>query len=91
MVKQQTPREMLMSAILRPIKLLVCSPIALLTSLCTDIIFGLIFLLFATIPAIFLPIYSLSKGISSLYYLRLSISMALGIIAFSKRSDQMRK
>ncbi|KAK8075489.1 Major facilitator superfamily domain- general substrate transporter [Apiospora hydei] len=55
--KQQTPGEMLLSAIVRPIKLLVFSPIVLLMSLYTGIIFGLVFLLFATIPAIFAPMY----------------------------------
>ncbi|KAK8132354.1 MFS transporter [Apiospora kogelbergensis] len=87
--KQQTPREMLLSAIVRPIKLLVFSPIVLLMSLYTGIIFGLIFLLFATIPAIFAPMYGFSKGVSGLCYLGLGIGMALGLVAFSKLSDNM--
>ncbi|KAK7961946.1 uncharacterized protein PG986_002771 [Apiospora aurea] len=87
--KQQTPREMLLSAIVRPIKLLVFSPIVLLISLYTGIIFGLVFLLFATIPAIFAPMYGFGKGVSGLCYLGLGIGMALGLVAFSKLSDQM--
>lgn len=82
---------MLLSAIVRPIKLLAFSPIVLLMSLYTGIIFGLIFLLFATIPAIFAPMYGFSKGVSGLCYLGLGIGMALGLVAFSKLSDQMRK
>ena len=81
---------MLLSAIVRPIKLLVFSPIVLLMSLYTGIIFGLIFLLFATIPAIFAPMYGFSKGVSGLCYLGLGIGMALGLVAFSKLSDNMR-
>ncbi|KAK8061900.1 hypothetical protein PG994_008266, partial [Apiospora phragmitis] len=76
--KQLTPREMLMAAIVRPIKLLVFSPIVLLMSLYTGIIFGLIFLLFATIPAIFAPMYGFGKGVSGLCYLGLGIGMVLG-------------
>ncbi|KAK8016692.1 polyamine transporter 4 [Apiospora rasikravindrae] len=87
--KQQTPGEMLMSAIVRPIKPLAFSPIVLLMSLDTGIIFGLIFLLFATIPAIFAPKYGFGKGVSGLCYLGLGIWMALGLVGLSKPSDQM--
>ncbi|KAK8008363.1 major facilitator superfamily domain-containing protein [Apiospora marii] len=86
---QQTPREMLLSAVVRPVRLLVLSPIVLIMSLYTGIIFGLVFLLFATIPAIFAPMYGFGKGVSGLCYLGLGIGMALGLVAFSRLSDQM--
>ncbi|KLO99477.1 multidrug resistant protein [Fusarium fujikuroi] len=51
--RDETAGQMLARAIVRPLKLLIFSPIVLLVSLYTGILFGLIFLLFTTFPSVF--------------------------------------
>lgn len=81
--------EMLVNAIMRPLKLLVLSPIVLLISLYSGIMFGLIFLLFTTFPDVFRGKYGFSAGTSGLVYLGLGLGMAVGLVLFTKLSDKM--
>ncbi|KAJ5427413.1 MFS transporter [Penicillium cf. griseofulvum] len=83
-----TPKQMLLRAIVRPLKLLIFSPIVLLISLYTGLMFGIIFLLFATFPTVFHGVYGFDEGISGLAYLGLGIGMFSGLILFSILSDK---
>lgn len=80
---------MLVGAIVRPLKLLVLSPIVLLISLYGGIMFGLIFLLFTTFPAVFTDQYGFSAGTSGLVYLGLGLGMMLGLVLFTRLSDRL--
>lgn len=80
---------MLLHALTRPVKLLIFSPIVLLISLYTGIIFGLIFLLFTTFPSVFQGVYGFDAGTSGLAYLGLGLGMLLGLIVFSILSDKV--
>ena len=73
---------------MRPTKMLIFSPTILLLSLYSAFIFGLIFLLFTTFPAVFEATYGFRPGISGLSYLGLGLGMAVGVIFFSKLSDR---
>lgn len=84
-----TPKQMLLRAIVRPLKLLVFSPIVLLISLYTGLMFGIIFLLFTTFPAVFHGVYGFDEGISGLAYLGLGIGMFSGLVLFSVLSDKL--
>ncbi|KAM0315427.1 hypothetical protein ACHAPQ_011590 [Fusarium lateritium] len=84
-----TPRQMITRAIVRPVKLLIMSPIVLLVSFYTGIIFGLVFLLFTTFPSVFEDTYGFSPGVAGLAYLGLGIGMVLGLIMFSILSDKL--
>ncbi|RFN48894.1 hypothetical protein FIE12Z_6949 [Fusarium flagelliforme] len=91
LTRNETPRQMLARAIVRPLKLLIFSPIVLLVSLYTGILFGLIFLLFTTFPSVFQDVYDFSPGTAGLAYLGLGIGMILGLVLFSVLSDKMLK
>jgi predicted MFS family arabinose efflux permease len=80
---------MLLHALSRPVKLLIFSPIVLLISLYTGIIFGLIFLLFTTFPSVFQGVYGFDAGTSGLAYLGLGLGMFLSLILFSILSDKL--
>ncbi|KAK2678868.1 Major facilitator superfamily [Fusarium oxysporum f. sp. vasinfectum] len=75
--RDETPGQMLARAIVRPLKLLILSPIVLLVSLYTGILFGLIFLLFTTFPSVFQDVYGFNPGVAGLAYLGLGIGMSL--------------
>ncbi|GAQ03719.1 uncharacterized transporter C1529.01 [Aspergillus lentulus] len=87
--QQDSPSRMLLHALTRPVKLLIFSPIVLLISLYTGIIFGLIFLLFTTFPSVFQGVYGFDAGTSGLAYLGLGLGMLLGLIVFSILSDKV--
>lgn len=87
--REGTPRQMLLRAIVRPLKMLIFSPIVLLISLYTGILFGLVFLLFTTFPALFEGIYGFSAGIAGLAYLGLGLGMVVGLVLFSVLSDKL--
>ncbi|KAF7557269.1 hypothetical protein G7Z17_g806 [Cylindrodendrum hubeiense] len=87
--KEGTPRQMLLRAIVRPLKMLIFSPIVLLVSLYTGVLFGLIFLLFTTFPSLFEGVYGFDAGIAGLAYLGLGLGMVLGLVLFSILSDKL--
>ncbi|KAJ5956439.1 Major facilitator superfamily domain general substrate transporter [Penicillium viridicatum] len=84
-----TPKQILLRAIIRPLKLLIFSPIVLLISLYTGLIFGIVFLLFTTFPAVFHGVYGFDEGISGLAYLGLGIGIFSGLVLFSVLSDKL--
>ncbi|EGX95522.1 MFS transporter, putative [Cordyceps militaris CM01] len=84
-----TTKQMLLRAIVRPLKLLIFSPIVLLISLYTGLMFGIIFLLFTTFPSVFHGVYGFDQGISGLAYLGLGIGMFSGLVLFSVLSDKL--
>lgn len=83
------PWTVLRHGFVRPFKLLIFSPIVLVVSLYTGVMFGLIFLLFATFPAVFSDTYHFSASTAGLAYLGLGIGMFLGLVMFSVLSDKL--
>ncbi|KAL4995406.1 major facilitator superfamily domain-containing protein [Aspergillus recurvatus] len=71
--------------------LLFLSPIMLLLALLCAFIFGLLFLLFTTFPAVFKEQYHFSAGISGLSYLGVGLGMASGLATFAILSDKLQK
>jgi MFS family permease len=51
--------------------------------------FGLIFLLFTTFPAVFQGVYGFNAGTSGLAYLGLGLGMLLGLVLFYLLSDKL--
>lgn len=86
---KQTPRDMLLRALMRPTKMLIFSPIVLSLSLYGAMLFGLIFLLSTTFPTLFEEQYGFSVGIAGLAYLGLGIGMVFGLILFAVLSDKL--
>ena len=86
-----SPRGLFLHSIVRPLKLLLFSPIVLLLSLFAAVVFGQTFLLFTTFPAVFEEQYGFTTGTSGLSYLGMGIGMILGIITFRLLSDKILK
>jgi hypothetical protein len=86
---KQTPRQMLIRAIIRPTKMLIFSPIVLFMSLYGVMLFGLIFLLFTTFPFVFKGQYGFSPGIAGLAYLGLGIGIIFGLVLFAVLGDKL--
>ncbi|KAI3325144.1 MFS general substrate transporter [Xylariaceae sp. AK1471] len=85
----ETPKQIFLRAIVRPAKMIIFSPIVLLLSLYTGTLYGLIFLLFTTFPAVFEGTYGFSTGISGLSYLGLGLGFLSGLLVFSLLSDKL--
>ncbi|KAH9909069.1 putative MFS transporter [Xylariomycetidae sp. FL2044] len=88
LAQKETPREAILRAIKRPLKLLIFSPMVLLISLYTGLLFGITFLLFTTFPSVFEDTYGFSTGIAGLAYLGLGLGFVTGLVVFSRLSDK---
>ena len=86
-----TPTALFARSIVRPIKMLMFSPIVLALSTFCALVFGLTFLLFTTFPLVFQEQYGFTSGIAGLSYLGLGIGMIFGLALFSVFSDRMLK
>ncbi|GAB1318245.1 Trichosetin biosynthesis cluster MFS transporter [Madurella fahalii] len=84
-----TPRQLLGRAVVRPMKMLIFSPIVLLLSLYCAFVFGLIFLLFTTFPFVFEDTYGFTPGIAGLSYIGLGVGMICGLVLFGLLSDKL--
>ncbi|EFE44955.1 hypothetical protein TRV_00206 [Trichophyton verrucosum HKI 0517] len=89
LVKKGAPHQMILQAIIRPMKLLIFSPIVLLLALYAGLVYGFFFLLFATFPSVFQNTYGFSSGTSGLAYLGLGVGMMIGLAVFSVVSDRV--
>jgi len=83
------PSDIFIHAIFRPLKLLVLSPIVLLLSLYTTVLFGYLYLFITTLPEVFQGQYDFSVGDSGLTYLGLGVGSILGLIIAGKTGDTM--
>ncbi|RWA10595.1 hypothetical protein EKO27_g4499 [Xylaria grammica] len=85
----ETPKQVLLRAIVRPAKMIIFSPIVLLLSLYAGVLFGIIFLLFSTFPSVFRETYNFGTGVSGLAYLGLGLGFVCGLLVFSALSDKL--
>ncbi len=86
-----TPKALFIRSLLRPMKMLLFSPIVSLLSIFCALCFGLTFLLFVTFPTVFEGQYGFSTSMSGLAYLGLGVGMMLGVMLFSVMSDKIMK
>jgi hypothetical protein len=66
--------------ILRPLKLLMFSPVVLLLSFSMSITYSYIYLLFTTLPAVFMDVYGVSQSTAGYLFTGLGIGMFVGLI-----------
>ncbi|KAI1266647.1 major facilitator superfamily domain-containing protein [Xylariaceae sp. FL1019] len=86
-----TPAEILLRSITRPVKILIYSPIVVILSLYTGLMFGLSYLLFTTFPQVFEGTYGFSTGTSGLSYLGLGTGFFASLFLFARLSDKLLK
>ena len=86
-----TPREVFVRAIVRPMKLLVLSPIVLLLSLYMGVVYGYLYLLFTTFSVVFEQQYHFSSGSVGLSFLGIGIGSLIGLFITGTTSDRILK
>ena len=83
------PRQLAERALLRPLRMMLFSPIVLLIGIYMALVFGMTYLLFATFPSVFEKTYHWRVGVTGLAYMGLGVGCVLGLITFSKLSDRL--
>lgn len=74
----KTPRQVMATAISRPTKLLMRSPIVVLLSLYVSLVYSYMYLLFTTFTDVFESQYQFNTGEAGLAYLGLGVGFCLG-------------
>ena len=74
------PRELFKRAIVRPVKMLIRSPIVLLLLIYTSVLFGYLYLFLTTFTRVFQEQYGFDIGITGLTYLGLGFGSFTGLI-----------
>lgn len=96
--QQLSQGRVLANGLIRPIKMLLFSPILLLLTIYISFAYGTLYLLFTTIPSVFESTYGFSVGLTGLVYLGLGLGTTIGwliitfysdktVIAFAKRNN----
>ena len=86
-IQQHTPTRILLNGIIRPLKMLFFSPIMFLLSLYMSVAYGLLYLLFTTIPQVFIETYKWDPDTCGLAYIGFGIGFFVGLIVVAKLSD----
>lgn len=79
----------LRTSLLRPLKLMVLSPIVFVLSLYIAFIFGVVYLLYTTIPTVFEDTYGWDTGETGFPYIALGAGNALAWLLFTIYSDRI--
>lgn len=80
--------RLLFNSLVRPTKMLFLSPMILSLSIYIAFVYGVMYLLFTTIPDVFGITYGFNVGISGLVYLSLGISNVVGWLVVTIYSDK---
>lgn len=86
-----SPRDFFKRGIVRPMKMLVRSPIVALFALYIAIVYGYLYLLFTSITQVFEEFYQFSTQAAGLVFLGLGVGSMLGLALFSATSDPYMK
>lgn len=85
---RRSPTEIVTLAIVRPTKMLTCSPIIFLLSLFMFVFYGYLYLVFTAMPQIFQTVYGFSTGAIGLTYIGLGIGSFIGVFISGATSDR---
>lgn len=85
----RSPKDFFSLAIVRPSKMLFCSPIVFLLSLHVAIMYGYLYLVFTAMPTLFEEQYSFSTGSVGLTYIGLGVGSLLGLVLVGMTSDRL--
>ncbi|KAL8724530.1 MAG: hypothetical protein Q9166_007907 [cf. Caloplaca sp. 2 TL-2023] len=86
-----SPRDRFKLAIVRPMKMLIFSPIVLALSTFMAVVYGYLYLLFTTLTEVFESTYHFSSGAVGLTYLGIGIGSFIGLFVFGVASDRIVK
>ncbi|KAI0415521.1 major facilitator superfamily domain-containing protein [Xylaria grammica] len=88
---RSTARVLLLRSIVRPIKMLLKSPIVLILSLQLAVIYGYLYLLFTTFIFVFEGQYHFQAGAAGLSYLGLGVGFLIALVGNGLTSDYIAK
>lgn len=86
-----SPGDLFKLSIVRPMKLLIFSPIVLALSTFMAVVYGYLYLLFTTITNVFEGNYGFSAGTVGLTYLGIGLGCFIGLFMFGMASDRIMK
>lgn len=86
-----TPRELFKHSIIRPLKMLICCPIVTLMCMYVVILYGILYLLFATYSFVFGEVYGFSTSAAGLVFIAGGIGTLLGLFYVGNFSDRTLK
>lgn len=81
--------QVLLTGLIRPLKMLVLSPHVFFLSLYIAFVFGVVYLLYTTIPTVFEQTYAFSASQTGLVYLALGFGNILGWLVVTFLSDRL--
>ncbi|KAH7132479.1 major facilitator superfamily domain-containing protein [Dendryphion nanum] len=84
-------KEIFLRAIVRPMKMLLFSPIVFLMSLYVAVNYGVLYLLFTTITFVFEGQYNFSSGLVGLAFIGMGVGMIVGMAVLGITSDKIIK
>ncbi|KAJ4369036.1 hypothetical protein N0V83_006118 [Neocucurbitaria cava] len=82
------PRQVLARSLVRPIKFLCKSPIILMVALYVSTVYGILYLMFTTIPMVFQDIYHFQTQYTGLAYIGLGVGMFTALPLMMKFNDK---
>ncbi|KAE8553969.1 hypothetical protein EYB25_002507 [Talaromyces marneffei] len=85
--KGQTLKQLIASAVTRPLRMLILSPIVLILSIYLSVIYSYSYLLLTTYTEIFEGVYNFNSGEAGLGYLGLGVGFVAGACAVGPFSD----
>ena len=86
-----TPRELFKHSIVRPLKMLICCPIVTVMCMYVAILYGILYLLFATYSFVFREVYGFSTTATGLVFIPGGIGTLLGLFYVGSFSDRTLK
>ncbi|QPC60404.1 hypothetical protein HYE67_002635 [Fusarium culmorum] len=89
LAKEITTKELFSMAMVRPTKMLLFAPIVTLLSLYMALVYGYLYLLFTSMPTLFVKEYHFSSGSVGLAYLGLGMGSLIGLIISGATSDPL--
>lgn len=86
-----TRGQILLQGLVRPTKMLFLSPLVFFLSLYIAFVYGVLYLIFTTIPGLFRNTYKFSTGLTGLVYLSLGVGNVIGWAVVVLMSDKTVK
>ncbi|EGS20323.1 uncharacterized protein CTHT_0021490 [Thermochaetoides thermophila DSM 1495] len=86
--EEKTHLQTLLNGLIRPTKMLFYSPLVFFVSLYIAFTYGTLYLLFTTIPTVFMQSYGWSLGLTGLVYICLGLGNLVGWAVITARSDR---
>ncbi|EPE04833.1 cycloheximide resistance protein [Ophiostoma piceae UAMH 11346] len=83
-----SPADYFKRSIVRPIKMLVYSPVVLIFAFYMAVVYGYLYLMFTSVTEVFQSVYGFDSDIVGLVYLGLGVGSLVGMAYFSLMSDR---